>query len=360
MNGIIVWFAKHHIVLNLLILFVLVTGVLIMPKFSMTVSMTYGLAYGIGFAVMVTLIFVPLCYAILHDLTDRFKIAEEENLFDFTSTTDIVKKIVHADPLSAYAFNNSDVFFDDVPEEETQKNNLQQRSRLNSDDSVDYLPWPETTFPDKKEKNVRFNAEPLNTDELLAEQENSELDKIFRAIEEEVYLVNHENHVRGANKGIISEIFDNTSNFETLIQNKLNSFKFITRFSEINIVVPLSDEFDYYVYQISLAEEVSFKQYRIPDAHGQFFERVLQSPQIQAVNKNNRQQFEMFMSHEMQRFIAAQSFLIMSVYLMDNPLGIIYAVPEDPQMQCSSADYEEFQCLVTHLYKGIETMVDIV
>jgi hypothetical protein len=124
--------------------------------------------------------------------------------------------------------------------------------------------------------------------------------------------------------------------------------------------VPSSEEFDFFVYQVIAGQELIFEQYRVPDEHGHFFEKILQTPQVLAINKENYMEFECFMTDDFRRFIAADSFIIMSVYLMDHPIGIIYAIPEDPEKQCNQDDYEAFQELATHFYKGIETMVDIV
>lgn len=346
------------------------------------IPMAVSMAYGVAFATLVTLIFVPVCYAILYDIMGWFKTDKEETLFDFTSTTDIVKKFVHADhSVPAYALNNSELIIDDISDFESKKDNIQerkaqQRTNLHENDFftqkndnftvdkniVEDFEWQIQIdeFSDLEKKKSEYKPDKSDTHELLVDQEESELDKIARAIEEEVFQVNNEKNLNGQYEGIIEEKFDKVSNFESLIQIKIDSFKFETCFAEVGFVVPSSDEFDYYVYQVMIGKAAIFKQYRVPDAHGLFFERVLQSSQILAVNKNNLDQFEPSMSNEMRGFIATDSFLIMSVYLMDNPMGIIYAIPEDPNKQCSSADYEAFQRLSTHFYKGIETMVDIV
>jgi len=326
------------------------------------IPMAVSMAYGVAFATIVTLILVPVCYAILHDIIDRFKLDNEENLFDFTSTTDIVRKYVNNDEHEpAYAL---DGIYDDASNHK--KSDVFQQKRSYSDEvdthsspTVKSNPEQDLFVGHEPESNQIANDESdkLNTQDLLADQEETELEKIARSMEEEVSQVVNSAE---SNEKIIKDKFDKISNFETLIQTKIDNFKFETRFSEISFVVPSSDEFDYFVYQVMMGNKTVFEQYRVPDAHGQFFERVLQSSQVLAINSSNASQYERFMTHELKGFISSDSFIIMSVYLMDHPMGIIYAIPEDPDKQCTKSDFEAFQELSTHFYKGIETMVDIV
>ncbi|MCW8928798.1 MAG: efflux RND transporter permease subunit, partial [Gammaproteobacteria bacterium] len=339
------------------------------------IPMAVSMAYGVAFATIVTLILVPVCYAILHDIIGRFKLEKEDNIFDFTSTTEIVKKYVINDSRDpAFALNNSDLNFDDLSDDiqDKKQRNTQQRTQLNDEQNIDSPLNKETFSNDEFDKKDMLGRKPtivqkhtennnqIDTENLLADQEKSELDKISQMIEAEVYQVKNDEFSNEQYEKIVKEKFDKISNFETLIQTKINSFKFETRFSELAFVVPSSDEFDFFIYQVIMGNKTVFEQYKVPDIHGQFFERVLQSSQILAVNSENAKQYERFMTHDFKGFIATDSFIAMSVYLMDHPMGIIYAIPEDPNKQCSKNDYEEFQRLVTHFYKGIETMVDIV
>jgi hypothetical protein len=318
----------------------------------------------------------------LYDIIERFKVDADDNLFDFTSTTDLVKKFVHNSTNEpAFALNNSDVLFDDSFEDKLEN----KKSRKTAKKSNQYKAYKKHTAPRQNNfyEDMKFDLEgeqvnssvskgvisdPAKTerrikgiikDNLLADQEESELDQIARSIEKEVSIIK-EGQDSNQNERIVKHKFDKVSNFESLIKSKIDSFKFETKFSEIGFVVPSNDEFDFFIYQVIMGNDTYFEQYRVPDEHAQFFDRVLQRSQIISINANNYSQFEKFMSHEFQSFIATNSFIIMSIYLMGHPMGIIYAIPEDPDKQFNQADQEHFQQLSTHFYKGIETMVDIV
>ncbi|WP_198264716.1 efflux RND transporter permease subunit [sulfur-oxidizing endosymbiont of Gigantopelta aegis] len=334
------------------------------------IPMAVSMAYGVAFATIVTLILVPVCYAILYDIIDRFKVSEDDNLFDFTSTTDLVKKFVHGENEPAFALSNSELLFDDsfevdldteLKNKDVNKKTTAYKKQHVADSVIGNEFDSDSIKTENKTKGIVKDIIKDNIKgNVLADQEETELDKISRSIEREVSIIKKEQAESQKNEEIEKYKFDKMSNFESLIQSKIDSFKFETNFSEISFVVPSNDDFDFFIYQVIMGNQTIFEQYRVPDEHAQFFDRLLQKSQIVSINGKNYSQFERFMSHELKGFIATDSFIIMSVYLMGHPMGIIYAVPKDPDKQFSQSDHDSFQQLSTHFYKGIETMVDIV
>lgn len=118
----------------------------------------------------------------------------------------------------------------------------------------------------------------------------------------------------------------------------------------------LSPDRKHLVSRFVFGNEQGIRNLRIPIAHGNLFERLLEKPQAIWVKEDNRQKVWPLIPAEINKLFDGEDFFIMTIRIKGKPLGIIYGDRRGSETPLDTIDYEKFRQLGQLLAKGFERL----